>query len=388
MKVLHCITGLSGDGAQRMLLRLAKGLSPLGIESCVVSLRSDGELAHAFCASGIRVEMLSMEGVKGVVPAFVRLRRLIRGWQPDLVQGWMYHANVVATAARDLSGSTAPVCWNVRRGLDDFKARKRSTQSIIQASRWMSRRAAHIVYCSHTSREQHTRIGFADSRTSVMGNGFDTERFAPSESVRREMREALGFKSSDFVVGTFGRYDVAKGHRYLLDAFVQVAERAAHMKLLLVGRGLGPGNSALSLADFPEHVRTRIHVERERDDIERLYPALDLYCSPSISEGFPNVVGEAAASGLPILASDTGATAELVWGSGIVVRPRSVSELARGLTQLVCEDEGTRRRRGERARQRIIDSYSLGAVVRAYERLYTSLLGDSGAPGTSAEAAQ
>ena len=344
-----------------------------GIESHVVSLRSDGELADAFRRQGVTVEMLDMERPNRVVPALLQLRGIIRNKRPDVIQGWMYHANIVALAVRDLSGSVAPVCWNVRRGLDDFKERKRTTQSVIRASAWVSRRVTHIVYCSHRSREQHTLVGFRGRSSSVVGNGFDTARFAPSQSVRFETRRELGFTPSDFVIGTVGRYDVAKGHRYLLEAFAEVAQSDPRVRLLFVGRGVTADSPGLSVDVLPPHVRSRIRFERERDDIERLYPALDLYCSPSIAEGFPNVIAEAASSGLPILASDTGASAELVRGSGILVQPRSASELARGISVLVNEDEATRRGRGTRARNVIVDSYSMGAVVTAYKRLYASL---------------
>lgn len=370
MRILHCITGLSGDGAQRMLLRLAEGLSGRGITSTVVSLGARGELAPHFRRLGIPVSSLSMGSPAGFLPGLLMLRRIIRTVRPDVIQGWMYHANVVALAAREMSGCRAPVVWNIRRGLDDIAERKRSTQAVVRGSAWLSPRAAGIVYCSRRSRDQHEGIGFSRLAGAVIGNGFDVGRFSPSESARCRVRHELGVGDEEVLIGNVGRHDVAKGREFLLDAFCRLAASRPHVRLLCVGRGVSWGERPFSGYASAKLVRERVVLLDGREDIQDIFTALDVYCSSSIAEGFPNVIAEAMASGVPVVATDTGATAEILSGCGRLVAPRSARDLHAALKALVDEPRGSLVARGIAGRHEIERCHSLESVVSRYETAY------------------
>lgn len=377
MKILHCITGLSGDGAQRMLLRLVRGLESQGIENVVVSLAGPGQLAAEFEALGVPVYALGMSGPAGFIAGVVALRRLVREVCPDLIQGWMYHANVLSLLSRDMRGSRLPVLWNIRRGLDDLQERKATTQAIIRGSAWTSSWASRIIYCSERSRAQHEAAGFSSSASCVLGNGFDTGLFAPSEEARARVRQELGLAPQDFVIGNVGRFDIAKGHHFLFEAFCAFAEGEKRAHLVCIGRGL---ERSMLPESAPEDVLSRIHLLPERSGMHGVFPAFDVYCSSSIAEGFPNVIAEALASALPVLATDTGATKSLIGSHGVLVEPRSSKALLEGLRALASEPESQRRARGVAGRSLVVQEHSLGRVVGSYRDLYEAELG--GASGT------
>lgn len=373
MKILHVITGLSGDGAQRMLLRLCVGLSATGVKSRVVSLGGPGELAPEFESQGVQVVPLGMGRPHRLVSGLLALRQAARDFVPDIVQGWMYHANLVSLFAREVPPSVAPVVWNIRRGLDDLAQRKRSTQAVIRTSAWLSRRARAVVYCSHTSRRQHEALGFGAQSGRVLGNGFDTALFAPCARNREAVRRELGFGPGDVVIGNVGRYDVAKGHRHLLEAFARASRRFPQARLLCVGRGVSWQAAERDGFFADQELRRRILLLPERAGISRLYSALDLYCSASIAEGFPNAVAEAASCGVPIVATDTGATRDIVGAGGIVVPPRSASALAQGMASLLREPLSRRHEIGAAARRGIVERHSLPQVLKGYRALYEEL---------------
>jgi glycosyltransferase involved in cell wall biosynthesis len=108
----------------------------------------------------------------------------------------------------------------------------------------------------------------------------------------------------------------------------------------------------------------------EQSSTERIYPALDIYCSPSLNEGFPNALSEAMACGVPCVATDTGASRELVEGHGVVVPPRSVEDLAAGIEKLAILSAAQRSELGEQARELIYSKFSLDRVLRRYSDLY------------------
>ncbi|MEN9845282.1 MAG: hypothetical protein RIS36_429 [Pseudomonadota bacterium] len=374
MRVVHCITGLRGDGAQRMLLRLAEGLRNRGIESIVVSLSSREPLADAFEARGIQVYSLDMStSLRGLV-GLRTLKNLIDELAPDIIQGWMYHANLVAILVRPCARRWVPVLWNIRRGTDDVRERKFATRAAIWANAWFSARADRIVYCTRESRDQHEALGFSHRNGVVVGNGFDLDQFARSQEFRTLIRKRFEVADTDILIGNIGRDDSAKGRTYLIEGFAQVMKRVPNARLMLVGRGMSETNSELRRLLVSFGVAPRVILVGEYSPISEIYSAMDILCSSSVTEGFPNVIGEAMCCEVPCVASDVGNVRALLDGIGLLVPPRSASRLARALITMCEEDRVAWRDRGARARARIADLYSLSVVVGTYASLYRQVV--------------
>ena len=374
MKVVHCITGLSPDGAQRMLLRLTERLQKRGFSNRIISLARPEPFGDSFVEKGIPVYSLGLDrSLTGLVGALNQYRTLIRHLAPDLLQGWMYHANALLSVSRLSAFPRVPLVWNIRRGMDDYRERKLATRLVIKANSALSHRADKIIFCTQQSREQHQEFGFSRSNGLIVGNGFDTDKFAPRPESRERFRKRLGFGTNELVIGNIGRDDLAKGRQYLFDAFGEVLRRYPQARLLLVGRGLESGNRKLQDDLVARRIRHRTTLLGERGEIEQLYPAIDVMCSSSISEGFPNVIAEAMASGLPCVVTDTGSSRELVEGIGVVVPPRSGGGLADGLLQVCREGVSGWRERGLRGRERVRDRYSLDSIADRYADLYREL---------------
>ena len=374
MRVVHCITGLRGDGAQRMLLRLAEGLQERGIDNVVVSLSSREPLADAFEARGIRVYSLSVSpNVRGVF-AIPRLRQLIDELEPDIIQGWMYHANLMVTLVRPFLKRSVPALWNIRRGTDDVRERKFSTRLVIRANAWLSSRAERIVYCTQESREQHEALGFDPERGVVIGNGFDTETFAYSLDKRTAIRARYGVAESDILIGNIGRDDSAKGRPYLIEGFAELLKRVPNARLMLIGRGMSEANPELRRLLVSSSVASRVVLVGEYSPISEVYSAMDILCSSSVAEGFPNVIGEAMSCEVPCVTSDVGNARALLDGIGMIVPARSSTRLAQALASMCREGREAWRDRGLRGRSRIAQRYSLKVVVDEYATLYRSVV--------------
>jgi glycosyltransferase involved in cell wall biosynthesis len=380
MRVVHCITGLSGDGAQRMLHRLTDQLQERGVLNYVISLSRQEPLADLFEGRGIPVYPLAMESWRGSLIAPHRMLRLLNDIRPHVLQGWMYHANAALCLARPFLKKRTPLAWNIRRGMDDYRERKLSTRFFVQSNRLLSLSPDTIVYCTRESREQHEQFGFASRRGMVLGNGFNTDVFAPHEEKRRLGRERYGVLDDDILIGNIGRDDTAKGRSFLFEAFSSLIERFPRARLLLVGRGMSDTNHELRRALATRRIAARVILAGECASISEVYPALDILCSSSVAEGFPNVVAEGMSAGLPCVATDTGSSKELVEGVGVVVPSRSASQLAQGLAHLCEESTEAREARGRRGRERIIARYSLSSIADAYVALYENMvLGDGAA---------
>ena len=378
MRVVHCITGLTGDGAQRMLLRLAEQLQERGVENHVVSLSGPEPLADAFKARGIPVLALGLRHSLTDVWALRHMCQFLDAMRPDLLQGWMYHANAVLAVARPFLSRQVPVVWNIRRGMDDYAERKFSTRMFIHANRLMSARSQKIIYCTQESREQHESCGFASRDGMVLGNGFNTDIFEPSEEKRKLVRERYGVSDGQILIGNIGRDDIAKGRQFLFEAFSKLVKQFPNARLLLVGRGMNESNRRLRRTLVERQIAAHVVLVGEYSPVSDLYPAMDVLCSSSVSEGFPNVIAEGMSSGVACVATDTGNSRDLLEGTGVVVPSRSGLELAKGLAQLCAETVELRRARGFQARAKIVAGHSLSRVTDTYVSLYEGLLSRDG----------
>ena len=364
VRVCHVITGLEMGGAETMLAKLCETLPPERVQSTVVALRSKGPLAMRIRGAGVRVAELGLR--PGAVPGLGdarRLRRAVSETNAQVVQAWMYHANLGAIVIRP----GVPVIWNVRQTLYDIKRERHLTRAVIRCSALLSAFPSAILYNSFVAARQHEAIGFDGSKSRVIPNGFDVTRFAPSATSRREVRLELGLPADAVLIGLVARAHPMKDHAMFLDAACRVAHAEKSVHFVLVGEGTE--RHAVLEANCPELIG-RIHALGPREDIPRLTAALDIACSSSAwGEGFPNILGEALSSGVPCVATNVGDSAQIVGDSGEMVEPGNAKGFADGILRLI-RDRDRRVRLGTAGRQRIIDHYSLHSVAARYTEVY------------------
>ena len=142
MRITHIITDLDTGGAEIMLYKLLASLRDETIEFSVITLKNHGVITDRIRALGVKVDTLDIK--QGRIPtwkAFVRLIHLIRTFNPNIIQGWMYHGNFAATLIiffYFLTGKKVKLFWNVRQTLYEIKREKRQTQWLISFSNWLS----------------------------------------------------------------------------------------------------------------------------------------------------------------------------------------------------------------------------------------------------------
>jgi len=369
IKIVFIITGLEVGGAETMLVKLLSLLDRSKFEPVVIALRSGGPLRFQILNLGVQLVEMGMTGVRSFPTALFRLRKLCRDLRPSLLQGWMYHGNLAAVAVQRSVKST-PILWSIRVTADSRAHEKALTRNIVRLGARLSTKPRKIIYNSSRSAMQHAAIGYAPERSAVISNGFDTKLFAPSLEQRTQTRERFGIPISAPVVGIVGRFHPIKDHKSFLEAARLVLDRLPDAYFLMIGRGLDASNVPLVKQIGLLGLGDRCILAGNQKDVQNVYPAMDVHVSSSVSEGFPNVLGEAMSCGVPCVATDAGDSALVVGSTGIIVQPRSPSDLASAIVQILSEDENAQARRSQLARQRIIDSYSLDSIVAEYEAIF------------------
>ena len=305
--------------------------------------------------------------------SFVRLVRLLRRLQPDVVSAGTPKAGFLAMTAARITG--VPVRIYTLRGL--------RLETATGLKRWLLRRAetlavssAHQVLCvSESLRRRAVDMGVVDgSKATVPGvgssNGVDVDRFeaAAADAERiEELRKELGLPLGAPVIGFVGRLTRDKGVGDLVDAFDRVSESLPEACLLMLGN-FEAGDRVPRALSERLHRDPRVVLPGFVPDTAPYYPLMDVLALPSHREGFPNAPLEAAAAGVPTVGSRaTGLVDAVVDGeTGTLVASRDPEALARALLGYF-EDPDLRRRHGEAARDRAWREFRREAVWQAWE---------------------
>lgn len=369
MRIEHVITGLRTGGAEMMLLKLIS--APSGsFESSVISLGDIGAIGPQIASLGIPVHTLTMCALAPNPAKALALTRLTRKFKPQVIQGWMYHGNLMASLA-GLSVAGTPVLWNIRQTIYDLARERRSTALVIRTCALLSSHPAAIVYNSQTSAQQHESLGYRQDKRIIIPNGFDCSVFRPDRDARQRVRRELGVAGEMPLIGLIARFHPMKDHAGFLRAAGRVARKYPGARFLLAGTGVTWQEPMLVNAIQEEQLLDRVFLLGERSDTPALNAALDIACSSSAwGEGFSNSIGEAMASGIPCVVTDIGDSAFLVGDSGVVVRANSPEALAAAICNLLATGYSCRRDMGEAARRRIEAEFALASIVRRYEDLY------------------
>jgi glycosyltransferase involved in cell wall biosynthesis len=370
IRVTHLITDLARGGAETFLQRLVTTPQP-GIEHRVLSVTTEGELGAEMHAVGVEVGALSLAGAAGTPFALTRLVRALRRDRPDVLMTWLYHADFLGTLAAAVTPS-AQLVWNIRCADMDLSKYGYASRALPHVLARLSRRPRVVVANSQAGREVHEHYGYGPRRWEILPNGFDTQAFRPDPERRAKARAALGIDQTTPVVGLFARFDPMKDHATFLAAADIIAKARPDVLFLLAGRGTD-GAAFDRLIGDRAALRSRLLLLGERRDIPDLMPTTDIVVCSSVTEGFPNTIGEAMACGVPCVSTDVGDAAGLIGDTGAVVRKGDAGALAHKLQEMLELSPPARAALGIAARRRIKDVFSLEAAVARYTNIFKEL---------------
>lgn len=373
MKIVHVITGLDTGGAETSLARLLSRMDRSRFDSVVVTLREGGALRPRVEALGVPVYSLGLK--RGAVDprGLLRLRHILRRERPDIVQSWMYHADLLSGIAGKLSGRP-PVVWNIRNGAIKDVGMRKMTQAVAHACGLTSRLLpTNIVCCSVSARSIHVDLGYDDKRIVLIPNGYDIDAFAPDEQLRQRLRAELDIPESVPLIGIAARFDPIKDHQTFVRAAAMVARAHPDARFLMCGDNITPENQELAGWIREAGMAEKIMLLGRRADMAAIYNGIDILASSSITEGFPNTIAEAMACGSPCAVTDVGDAALIVGECGRIAPPSNPEALAGAIASLIDLGEAGRRELGAAARKRIASEFSLSKTTAHYESLYEQI---------------
>ena len=371
LRIVHIITGLGEGGAEAVLYRLCT--HDQVNHHHVVSLSGAGKYGPMLVSRGVSVTTLNMSAGLPSPLAFLRLIRLLRQKNSDIVQTWMYHGDLLGGLAARAAGIRALV-WGIRHTtLEPGKSKKITiwiVRLLAKLSWWLP---SLIAVCAKEAMDVHEALGYDRHKMRFVPNGYDLDDFRPRLAPENELKDIVVADPTPALIGMVGRFNPQKDHANLLDALTIVRDSGLTFQCLLVGTGLHSSNEQLvewidqrGLADY-------VQLIGQRGDIPNIMNVLDLHVlSSAYGEAFPNVVAEAMACGTPCVVTDVGAAAYIVGDTGWVVPPRNANALAEAIESALCSisDLAVRDKLASQVRQRVEENFSIARMVSSYHTVW------------------
>jgi glycosyltransferase involved in cell wall biosynthesis len=368
VRLLFLERSLNRGGAERQLVALCLGLKRRGHDVIVTLFYDEGVYIGDLRDAGIPVRIIGKSGRGDIIGFFRRLRHLIADEEPDLLCTFLPDPNIVAALCKLLQRRLLLV-WGVRASKLDLRRYDWLIRFVSGVEPIFARVADLIIANSQVGRANAIARGFPGRRLVVVPNGIDTDRFRPDLDGRRRLREAWGYDDGTIVVGLIGRLDHMKGHSVFLRAAALLNQRRPHVAFVCVGDDGPVPRESLQQIAATLGVAERVRWIPGCDDMPAVFSACDLIASTSIfGEGFSNVLAEAMSCGRRCVATDVGDASLILGSTGIVVPPNDPASFARALDEACAEIL-----RGDtfspRARDRIIEHFSIERMVSNYEQL-------------------
>ena len=370
IRILHIVDTWAVGGLQSGLTNLIERMDMAHFEHVVCAMRPvDGPNAQRMPAGQTRVTCLSQEesASRFQVPA---LARRIREVRPDIVHTRNWGAFEGLWAARSTGG-----CARVHseHGIDWDTTAKEPWRRLL-CRRLAFQLADRVLSVSRQLRDLHAkRTGFPARKIEVIHNGVDSRRFSPDAAVRARVRREFGISDGEFCIGCVGNLIPVKDHLTLLRAIGGFAQSGRPWRMLVAGTGPELSKLTAFVAAHPAW-KDRVLVLGRSSSVPELLNAMDVYVLSSLTEGISNSLLEAMATGLPVVATETGGNPEVVvdGDSGLLFTVGDDSRLKEHLLALESRREW-RWQIGQRARRRVRDEFSIDSMVRKYEEVYESL---------------
>ena len=367
LKIVLLAPSLDVGGAERQLISLANGLARRGHDVHVALFRKQGPLLNDL-SEHVATHDLKKKGRSDFFGFMLRLRQLVRDIGPDVVYSFLGVPNL-ATILLKMTGTRTPMVWSVRASDVDLSQYGRLSRICCGLEARLSRFADHIVVNSDAGRAYSIGQGFSPKVMSVVFNGVDTERFRPDRERGLELRREWTTGLEQVLIGLVARLDPMKDHRTFLHAAKQASQENSHLRFVCVGEG--PLGGQLKALSGQLGLSGNLVWAGARSDMPSVYNALDMLCLSSITEGFPNVLGEAMSCGVPCVTTDVGDAAHEVGDTGLVVPKRDPEALAQAIVAMAGHvQDGT----ALETRTRIEERFSLERMVVETERILRGAL--------------
>ncbi len=366
--ILYLVNGFGIGGAEKALLELVKRIDKKKYRVLVATVGQSGPLEKEFTkyseACYIFKKKFSFD-----TSLIKKIAKILINEKVDILQTTLFYADAIGIFAAKIAKTPIVLSWQTALAistgnLSDDKFRHMITYRLV------SNMADHIVAVSHQVRRffiQHRRV--PPNKISTIHYGVDLCKF---QQYGNSVRHELAIPNEDQIIVVVGHLSEVKGHIYLIEAVKPLMSKYSNLRVLFVGDG--PKREILKSEIKNSGLSKNFNFLGVRSDIPNILHSSNIFVLPSIFEGLPNVILEAMASSLPVVASRTGGIPEAVVSgkTGFLFTPRKPSELRNYLDKLLSSPP-LQMAMGREGRARAEKYFSIESEVNSFDNLYQKL---------------
>ncbi len=359
---IHIITGLQCGGAETALLRLTQEMLSQGHMPLVLFV-VHGSMVAKFKQAGIQTMQIPLNPLK-FIKSLLSLRKIALK-TPLVIQGWMYHGNLLALIIKFICFQNSVIVWNIRQSLTTLKYEKWTTKLIIYLSVFLSRFSKSTVCNSKVALLQHKKLGFK-GEFAYIPNGLELPSL--NEKSETPLSEIISNPSHLPIIINIGRLHRDKGQDLLIKAALTLLQRGGLSHYVFVGRNVETLEPMIS-----DEYKKYFHFLGEVSDVFSYLEQSDIFISASRAEGFSNVIAEAMLMGKYCIVTDVGSSSEIIGNCGAVIPPESSDAMVIEISKALVISPGEIKEYGSLASSRIKEKFSVEQMCENYLNLYKEL---------------
>ncbi len=368
MNIVHLINGLGLGGTETALYRLLCSMNHQTNDTfTVIVLGGAGYYSTKIEALGIPIYYLEINK-KQLIKKFYHLVLLIKKINPDVLQTWLYHADLLGGLSGKLGG-VRKIIWSIRC---EGVGLKKTTLGLKHVCAWLSWFIPDFIMVnSNKAADHHARAGYNRKKMRVIFNGFDSSYFSPN---RKKMIDQHDLPKDAFLIGNLARFHKDKGYLNLIGSIDAICERYPKVYFILCGEGCHDKNTALNtMIATLRHSENVILIDGV-DDTASYLNNLDIFVLTSITESFPNSLAEAMLCELPCIATAVGESRQILGDTGLLVPRDDTKAFTEACFSMLQKSPNERKQLGFSARNRIKARYSL---MHHQSKIYELYKGDN-----------
>lgn len=372
-KILHLIVGLGDGGAENTLFKLIS--NDINFNHVVISLTSLDKYGVLLKKRNIKVYALKFQKRRfNFIPLF-KLIKISYKINPDLIHSWMYHGDLISSFVK-IFNFKVKVIWCIRNTPFNFSSSKSKYLLSKICALFSYIVPSKIISCGYNAMIEHHQIGYKKDIWEIIYNGVNTSKFNMIKSENILLQKLPKDTLIQYpLIGMVARYDVQKGHDFLIRVLNELKFQKIYFYCFLFGHKIDKQNLELQKLIQENNLEKNIFLCGQFENIEKVYNSLDLLLLPSINgEGFPNVLIEAMSCGLPCVATDVGDSKIIVGNTGWISQPNDkrafISNLKDAMRQLNSQNWPIRKKM---CRDHINKNFTLEKMMSNYVKIWKNI---------------
>lgn len=367
IKLVLAIRSLNVGGAERQFIELVKNIDKDKFEVYVCTMYGGVQEAIVKSIENVIYYNLGKNGRYDIFKFYDNYKKLLKTINPDIIYSFKEEMNIFSYFCKP---KETKIIWGFRASNMDLSQYGKLSQLLFWVQKKFSSKVDMIIANSNASIIHHKNNEFNMSKSIVIPNGIDVNKFKRNNEDRKNFRIKYELKENDIAIGIVARIDYMKGYIIFTNAVEKLMQEFDNVYIFSVGAGDQKIKQECEniLATFNN---IRFKWLGNKTNVERIYSGLDIVCSSSFGEGFSNSVAEAMSCELPCVVTNVGDSAYIVDKCGIIVEPNNIESLYNGLKEMIQCDY---KELGVIGQNRIEENFSTEKMITRTENLIKEVL--------------